>query len=205
MELLFGKPPKMHRDVKSGQVNLAVFDSSGIDINEAVRRVLSLPTVANKTFLITIGDRTITGLVHRDQMIGPWQVPVADAAVTSTSYNYYTGEAMSMGERTPLALFDAAASGRMAIGEAITNIASSAIDKIGDIKLSANWMVAAGHGHEDAKLYATVEAVGMELCPQLGICIPVGKDSMSMRTVWNDGGKRRSNTCLLYTSPSPRD
>ena len=182
-----------------------VFDSSGIDINEAVRRVLSLPTVANKTFLITIGDRTITGLVHRDQMIGPWQVPVADAAVTSTSYNYYTGEAMSMGERTPLALFNAAASGRMAIGEAITNIASSAIDKIGDIKLSANWMVAAGHGHEDAKLYATVEAVGMELCPQLGICIPVGKDSMSMRTVWNDGGKRRSNTCLLYTSPSPRD
>ena len=197
MELLFGKPPKMHRDVKSGQVNPAVFDSSGIDINEAVRRVLSLPTVANKTFLITIGDRTITGLVHRDQMIGPWQVPVADAAVTSTSYNYYTGEAMSMGERTPLALFDAAASGRMAIGEAITNIASSAIDKIGDIKLSANWMVAAGHGHEDAKLYATVEAVGMELCPQLGICIPVGKDSMSMRTVWNDGDKRRSNTAPL--------
>ncbi|MCH2325535.1 MAG: phosphoribosylformylglycinamidine synthase, partial [Pseudomonadales bacterium] len=197
MELLFGKPPKMHRDVKSGQVNPAVFDSSGIDINEAVRRVLSLPTVANKTFLITIGDRTITGLVHRDQMIGPWQVPVADAAVTSTSYNYYTGEAMSMGERTPLALFDAAASGRMAIGEAITNIASSAIDKIGDIKLSANWMVAAGHGHEDAKLYATVEAVGMELCPQLGICIPVGKDSMSMRTVWNDGDNRRSNTAPL--------
>ena len=197
MELLFGKPPKMHRDVKSGQVNPAVFNSSVIDINEAVHRVLSLPTVANKTFLITIGDRTITGLVHRDQMIGPWQVPVADAAVTSTSYNHYTGEAMSMGERTPLALFDAAASGRMAIAEAITNIASSAIDKIGDIKLSANWMVAAGHGHEDAKLYATVEAVGMELCPQLGICIPVGKDSMSMRTVWNDGDERRSNTAPL--------
>ena len=197
MDLLFGKPPKMHRDVKSGQVNQAVFNSSVIDINEAVHRVLSLPTVANKTFLITIGDRTITGLVHRDQMIGPWQVPVADAAVTSTSYNYYTGEAMSMGERTPLALFNAAASGRMAIAEAITNIASSAIDKIGDIKLSANWMVAAGHGHEDAKLYATVEAVGMELCPQLGICIPVGKDSMSMRTVWNDGDERRSNTAPL--------
>ena len=157
----------------------------------------SLPTVANKTFLITIGDRTITGLVHRDQMVGPWQVPVADAAVTATSYNSYEGEAMAMGERAPLALFDGAASGRMAIAEAITNIASCSISKIGDIKLSANWMVAAGYGCEDAKLFSTVEAVGMELCPQLGICIPVGKDSMSMRTVWKDGGEERSNTAPL--------
>ncbi|NKB32199.1 MAG: phosphoribosylformylglycinamidine synthase [Pseudomonadales bacterium] len=197
MEVLFGKPPKMHRDVNSGRVNTTEFDTGAIDLHEAAQRVLSLPTVANKTFLITIGDRTITGLVHRDQMVGPWQVPVADAAVTATSYNHYSGEAMAMGERTPLALFDAAASGRMAIAEAITNIASAAIEKIGNIKLSANWMVAAGHGCEDAKLYATVEAVGMELCPQLGICIPVGKDSMSMRTVWNEAGEEKSNTAPL--------
>jgi len=197
MEVLFGKPPKMHRDVNGGQVEPEKCDLSSIEIDEAVNRVLSLPTVANKTFLITIGDRTITGLVHRDQMVGPWQIPVADAAITATSYNHYTGEAMAMGERTPLALFDAPASGRMAIAEAITNIASAPIAKIGDIKLSANWMVAAGHGAEDAKLFATVEAVGMELCPQLGICIPVGKDSMSMRTVWNDAGKERSNTAPL--------
>ena len=189
MDVLFGKPPKMHRKVNSGAIESGTLDTNSIDLDEAAKRVLSLPTVANKTFLITIGDRTITGLVHRDQMVGPWQVPVADAAVTATSYNHYTGEAMAMGERTPLALFNAAASGRMAIAEAITNIASSAIAKIGDIKLSANWMVAAGHGCEDAKLFATVEAVGMELCPQLGICIPVGKDSMSMRTVWQEEEK----------------
>jgi phosphoribosylformylglycinamidine synthase len=205
MDVLFGKPPKMHRDVNSGVIDSGTLDANSLDLNEATNRVLSLPAVANKTFLITIGDRTITGLVHRDQLVGPWQVPVADAAVTATSYNHYTGEAMAMGERTPLALFDAAASGRMAIAEAITNIASSAIDKIGDIKLSANWMVASGYGCEDAKLFATVEAVGMELCPQLGICIPVGKDSMSMRTVWKEEGKQegseeakeRSNTAPL--------
>ncbi|MDD9959272.1 MAG: phosphoribosylformylglycinamidine synthase [Gammaproteobacteria bacterium] len=197
MEVLFGKPPKMHRDVRGGQVAPEKFDVSAITIDEAVKRVLSLPTVANKNFLITIGDRTITGLVHRDQMVGPWQVPVADAAITATSYNHYTGEAMAMGERTPLALFDAPASGRMAIAEAITNIAAAPIAKIGDIKLSANWMVAAGHGAEDAKLFATVEAVGMDLCPQLGICIPVGKDSMSMRTVWQERGEERSNTAPL--------
>lgn len=197
MEVLFGKPPKMHREVRSGQVEAQNFDNANIEITEAAQRVLSLPAVANKAFLITIGDRTITGLVHRDQMVGPWQVPVADAAVTASSYNAYTGEAMAMGERTPLALFNAAASGRMAIAEAITNIASASIAQIGDIKLSANWMVAAGHGCEDAKLYATVEAVGMELCPQLGICIPVGKDSMSMRTVWEEEGQQKSNTAPL--------
>lgn len=208
MELLFGKPPKMHRDVDSAQLPLTSFDTSDLDLGESIARVLALPTVASKNFLITIGDRTITGLVHRDQMVGPWQVPVADAAVTATAYNSYTGEAMAMGERTPLALFDAAASGRMAIAEAVTNIACASIEKIGDIKLSANWMVAAGHGNEDQKLFETVRAVGMELCPQLGICIPVGKDSMSMRTVWNDDGKEKSNTAplsLIVSAFSPVD
>jgi phosphoribosylformylglycinamidine synthase len=197
MELLFGKPPKMHRDVSSGQLPISSFDSSDLDLADAIARVLALPCVASKNFLITIGDRTITGLVHRDQMVGPWQVPVADAAVTATAYCGYTGEAMAMGERTPLALFDAAASGRMAIAESITNIASASIAKLGDIKLSANWMVAAGHGSEDQKLFETVRAVAMELCPQLGICIPVGKDSMSMRTVWDEDGAQKSNTAPL--------
>ncbi len=197
MDVLFGKPPKMHRDVSSGQIPASQSGFSDIDIHEAAQRVLNMPCVANKSFLITIGDRTITGLVSRDQMVGPWQVPVADAAVTASSFNAYTGEAMAMGERTPLALFDAPASGRMAIAEAVTNIASADIEQISDIKLSANWMVAAGHGSEDAKLYATVASVAMDLCPQLGICIPVGKDSMSMRTVWNDAGVAKSNTAPL--------
>ncbi len=206
MDVLFGKPPKMHRDVQSGHVADSEFFSSSIELAEAAERVLSLPVVANKSFLITIGDRTITGLVHRDQMIGPWQVPVADAAVTAASYTSYKGEAMAMGERTPLALFDGAASGRMAIAEAVSNILSADIEKLGDIKLSANWMVAAGHGHEDSKLYETVKAVAMDLCPQLGICIPVGKDSMSMRTVWQDEEGEKSNTAplsLIVTAFSP--
>jgi phosphoribosylformylglycinamidine synthase len=197
MDVLFGKPPKMHRSVKSGKIVTELFDASQLDLSESIQRVLSNPTVANKSFLITIGDRTITGLVSRDQMVGPWQVPVANVAVTASSYKSYTGEAMAMGERTPLALFDAAASGRMAIAESITNILSADIEKISDIKLSANWMVAAGYGCEDEKLYATVKAVGMELCPQLGICIPVGKDSMSMRTVWQEGKAEKSNTAPL--------
>ncbi|NQV70955.1 MAG: phosphoribosylformylglycinamidine synthase [Pseudohongiella sp.] len=203
MDVLFGKPPKMHRDVNSGSLTATEMDTADKDLSEAIGRVLSLPSVASKSFLITIGDRSITGLVNRDQMVGPWQVPVADAAVTATAYSSYVGEAMAMGERTPLALFDAAASGRMAIAEAITNIASASIEKLGDIKLSANWMVAAGHGCEDQKLYATVAAVAMELCPELGICIPVGKDSMSMRTVWQEEGQQegqqetKSNTAPL--------
>ena len=197
MELLFGKPPKMHREVKLAQLPKTSFDASDLDLHESIKRVLALPAVASKNFLITIGDRTITGLVHRDQMVGPWQVPVADAAVTATAYCDYTGEAMAMGERTPIALFDAAASGRMAIAESLTNIACASIEKIGDIKLSANWMVAAGHGSEDQKLFETVKAVAMDLCPQLGICIPVGKDSMSMRTVWNNDGNEKSNTAPL--------
>ena len=134
-------------------------------MEQAAARVLRLPTVANKTFLISIGDRSITGMVARDQMVGPWQVPVADVAVTVADYDGYRGEAMSIGERTPVALLDAAASGRMAVGEAMTNIAAAAVDKIGDVKLSANWMAAAGHPGEDARLYETVQAVGMEFCP----------------------------------------
>ncbi|MBT8148827.1 MAG: phosphoribosylformylglycinamidine synthase, partial [Gammaproteobacteria bacterium] len=164
----------------------------------ALHRVLQLPAVASKSFLITIGDRTVSGLVHRDQMVGPWQVPVADAAVMLNSYSGYGGEAMAMGERTPLALIDAAASARMAVGEAITNIASAPIAKLGDIVLSANWMAAAGHAGEDANLYAAVEAVGMQLCPELGIAIPVGKDSLSMRTAWRDaGGNEKSVTAPM--------
>ena len=197
MPLLFGKPPRMHRDVTSAAPALRPLTLDGVDVDQAAARVLRLPTVANKSFLITIGDRSITGMVARDQMVGPWQVPVADVAVTIADYDGYRGEAMSMGERTPLALIDAAASGRMAVGEALTNIAASRIDNICDIKLSANWMAAAGHPGEDARLYETVHAVGLELCPALGIAVPVGKDSMSMKTVWQSGGERRSMTAPL--------
>ena len=199
MDVLFGKAPKMHREASAETIVASEFLTDGIVLDEAIDRVLALPTVASKSFLITIGDRSITGLVHRDQMVGPWQVPVADAAVTASSFQSYTGEAMAMGERTPLALLDAPASGRMAIAEAITNILSANIGSLNDIKLSANWMVAAGHGHEDEKLFATVEAIAMEMCPELGIAIPVGKDSMSMRTVWQDenGEGEKSNTAPL--------
>ncbi len=199
MDVLFGKAPKMHREATAESPVPSEFLTDGIVLDEAIDRVLALPTVASKSFLITIGDRSITGLVHRDQMVGPWQVPVADAAVTASSFLGYTGEAMAMGERTPLALLDAPASGRMAIAEAITNIVCANIESLNDIKLSANWMVAAGHGHEDEKLFATVEAIAMEMCPELGIAIPVGKDSMSMRTVWQDenGQGEKSNTAPL--------
>ena len=197
MSVLFGKPPKMHRSVERQSYDVPAFDSSQIDLAEAVERVLKLPAVASKSFLITIGDRSITGQVVRDQMVGPWQVPVADCAVTSSGFVGYTGEAMSMGERTPLALVDGPASGRMAIGETLTNLAGTPIDSISDIKLSANWMCAAGHPGEDEKLYDTVRAVGMELCPELGITIPVGKDSMSMRTVWQEGDEEKSVTSPL--------
>ncbi|KJE90222.1 phosphoribosylformylglycinamidine synthase [Capsaspora owczarzaki ATCC 30864] len=186
MGTLFGKPPKMHRNVVHRHLALPEFKHSSIvpSLDDAVRRVLQLPSVASKNFLITIGDRSVTGQVARDQMVGPWQVPVADVAVTTASYDTLRGEAMAMGERTPLAVVNHAASGRMAIGEAITNIAAASITAISDIKMSANWMVASGFPGEDAGLYDTVHAVGMELCPQLGIAIPVGKDSMSMRTSW---------------------
>jgi phosphoribosylformylglycinamidine synthase len=186
LEVLLGKPPRMHRDAKRMVRALRPLDTSNIDLKEAAYRVLRLPTVADKTFLVTIGDRTVGGLCARDQMVGPWQVPVADCAVTTMGFKTYLGEAMAIGERTPLALIDGPASGRMAVGEAITNIAAAPIAKLSDVKLSANWMCAAGHPGEDAALFDTVRAVGMELCPALGLSIPVGKDSMSMRTTWKD-------------------
>jgi len=197
LQVLLGKPPKMTRDVSHGHFTPESEDLTGIELGEAARRVLQLPAVADKTFLITIGDRSVTGLVARDQMVGPWQVPCADVAVTATSYEGYTGEAMAMGERTPLALLDAAASARMAVGEAITNIAAAPIERLSDIKLSANWMAPAGHPGEDARLFDAVRAIGSELCPALGIAIPVGKDSMSMRTVWEEGNTKKSVTAPL--------
>ncbi len=206
LEVLLGKAPRMHRSVVRENELGDDFDPSTLNIADCVERVLHHPAVASKSFLITIGDRTITGLVARDQMVGPWQVPVADVAVTATSFDVYTGEAMAMGERTPLALLDAPASGRMAIGETLTNIAASRIAKLSDIKLSANWMSAAGHPGEDARLYDTVKAVGMELCPELGITIPVGKDSMSMATRWNDEGVDKTVTSpmsLIVTGFAP--
>jgi phosphoribosylformylglycinamidine synthase len=187
LDVLLGKPPKMLRDVKRIKVKHAPLNTQEIDITEAAFNVLRLPSVANKSFLITIGDRTVTGMVTRDQMVGPWQVPVADVAVTTASYEGYCGEAMALGERTPVALLDGPASARMAIAESITNIMAASIEKLSDIKLSANWMAPAGHPGEDAILYDTVKTVGMEICPQLGLTIPVGKDSMSMKTIWNDG------------------
>ncbi|QOL48843.1 phosphoribosylformylglycinamidine synthase [Massilia litorea] len=192
MDVLLGKPPKMTREVEHVKRALPAIDLTGIELEEAARRVLLLPTVADKSFLITIGDRSVGAMTVRDQMVGPWQVPVADCAVTAMSHEGFAGEAMAMGERTPLAVIDAAASGRMAVGEAITNIACAPIASIEDIKLSANWMAACGQPGQDAALFDTVKAVGMELCPALGISIPVGKDSLSMRTTWNDEGEAKS-------------
>ena len=190
MEVLLGKPPKMLRDVHHYTFHKDDFNTTGIDLKDAAFRVLRLPTVANKNFLITIGDRSVTGLVTRDQMVGPWQVPVADVGVSATSYDVVSGEAMAIGERSPIALLHHAASARMAVGEALTNIAAARIGSLGDIKLSANWMAAAGYPGEDAGLFDAVKAVGMELCPALGIAIPVGKDSMSMKTVWQQEQKQ---------------
>jgi phosphoribosylformylglycinamidine synthase len=197
MDVLLGKTPKMHRDAKTLKANNPAINKDGIELNEAADRVLRLPTVAEKTFLITIGDRTVTGLVARDQMVGPWQVPVANCAVTAASYDTYHGEAMSMGERTPVALLDFGASARLAVGEAITNIAATNIGDIKHIKLSANWMSPAGHPGEDAGLYEAVKAVGEELCPALGLTIPVGKDSMSMKTKWEENGEQKEVTSPL--------
>ena len=187
----------MHRDVVHAETPQAELECEGIDVTEALYRVLRLPTVADKTFLVSIGDRSVSGLVARDQMVGPWQVPVADASVTLTDYHGSSGEAMSMGERTPLAVLDAPASGRMAVGEALTNLGCAALGGLGRVVLSANWMAAAGHPGEDARLFDTVRAVGLELCPRLGITIPVGKDSLSMQTRWRDGGEDRAVTAPL--------
>jgi phosphoribosylformylglycinamidine synthase len=197
MPVLFGKPPKMHREAQTHYGAVQPLDTSGMALNEAVERVLQHPTVASKKFLITIGDRFVGGMVARDQMVGPWQVPVADCGVTTTAYDTYSGEAMAMGERTPLALLNAPASGRMAVAEAITNIAAAHIRSLSDVRLSANWMCAAGHRGEDEKLYRTVEAIGMELCPELGITIPVGKDSMSMRSTWSEDGENKAVTAPM--------
>jgi len=193
MDVLLGKPPKMHRDVTSVQRQADPLDLTGVDLEKAVIDVLSHPTVASKRFLITIGDRTVGGLSHRDQMVGPWQVPVADCAVTLADFSGFAGEAMSMGERTPLAALHAPASGRMAVAEAITNLLAAPIE-LSRVKLSANWMAACGEPGEDAALYETVKAVGMELCPALGISIPVGKDSLSMRTQWAQAGEQHKVT-----------
>ena len=192
LQILLGKPPRMRRAADHVATEPAPFDPAAVDLPEALHRVLRLPTVADKTFLVTIGDRTVTGLVCRDQMVGRFQVPVADVAVTASGYDATTGEAMAIGERPPLALLDAAASARMAVGEALTNLAAAFTGDLGQVRLSCNWMAAAGHPGEDARLYEAVRAVGAELCPALGVAIPVGKDSMSMRTVWHEGGRERS-------------
>ena len=186
MNVLLGKPPKMHRDVQRVQRVSPAMDLTGVRLQDAVIQVLSHPTVGSKRFLVTIGDRAVGGLTHRDQMVGPWQVPVADCAVTLADYQGFKGEAMSMGERTPLAALQGPASGRMAVAEAITNLLAAPVE-LPRVKLSANWMAACGEPGEDAALYDTVQAVGLELCPALGISIPVGKDSLSMRTQWREG------------------
>ncbi|MEQ9722653.1 phosphoribosylformylglycinamidine synthase [Yersinia alsatica] len=197
LDVLLGKTPKMLRDVTRLQAQGEALQRAEISIADAVKRVMHLPAVAEKTFLITIGDRTVTGMVTRDQMVGPWQIPVADCAVTSASLDSYYGEAMSLGERAPVALLDFAASARLAVGEALTNIAATQIGELKRIKLSANWMSAAGHPGEDAGLYEAVRAVGEELCPALEITIPVGKDSMSMKTRWQEGDEQREMTSPL--------
>nr|WP_243726318.1 phosphoribosylformylglycinamidine synthase [Halothiobacillus neapolitanus] len=206
MHTLFGHPPKMQRTAKSLHPHFARFKTDDIRLDEAINRVLSLPTVADKRFLITIGDRSVGGLVVRDQMVGPWQVPVADCAVTATDFYHETGEAMAMGERAPIAVLDAPASARMAIAEVLTNIAAAPIKSTADIKLSANWMAACGHPGEDAALYATVRTVGMEFCPALDIAIPVGKDSLSMKTRWAENGEAKevvSPVSLVVTGFAP--
>jgi phosphoribosylformylglycinamidine synthase len=196
LDVLFGKPPKMHRDVRHEVAPRRVFEAD-VPVDEALERVLRLPAVADKTFLVTIGDRSITGQVVRDQMVGPWQVPVADVAVTASDFEGTCGEAMTTGERPPVALLSGPASARLAVGEALLNLAAAPVH-LDEVVLSANWMVAAGHPGEDAVLYETVEALALELCPALQVRIPVGKDSMSMRAAWTDeAGVRKQVTSPL--------
>ncbi len=191
LQTLFGKPPRLTREVTRVRPRLRAFHAHGIELGEAIARVLRHPTVADKTFLVTIGDRSVGGLSARDPMVGPWQVPVADCATTLMSFEGYAGEAFAIGERAPIAVIDATASGRMAVAEALTNLAASPVASLSRVKLSANWMAAAGAPGEDAALYDTVRAVALELCPKLRVGIPVGKDSLSMRTTWEDGGRKR--------------
>jgi len=193
VEALLGKPPRMRRDVRSLPAPAAVTDEfAALNLREAWYRVLRLPAVADKSFLVTIGDRTVGGLVSRDPLVGPWQVPVADVGVTLSDYRHHTGEALAMGERTPVALLDPAASARLAVAEALTNLLAADVTSLAEVRLSANWMAACGEPGEDAALYAAVRAVGEEFCPALGIAIPVGKDSLSMKTVWQENGEARS-------------
>ena len=192
LNMLFGNTPRMSRSVERKNDSYPELQLDHVSISEAAHRVLRLPSVSDKSFLVTIGDRSVTGQIVRDQMVGPWQVAVSDVAVTSSGFEGYAGEAMALGERAPLALIDPASSGRMAVAEAITNIAAAAVEQMSDIKMSANWMAAAGQPGEDAALYDTVRAVAMELCPELGIAIPVGKDSMSMKTTWTMNGTANS-------------
>ena len=199
MDVLLGKPPKTQRNVQRVARTEKPLDLTGVKLEQVALDVLRHPTVGSKRFLVTIGDRTVGGLNHRDQMVGPWQVPVADCAVTLADFSGFAGEAMAMGERTPLAALHAPASGRMAVAEAITNLLAAPIE-LSRVKLSANWMAACGEPGEDAALFDTVKAVGMELCPALGVGIPVGKDSLSMRTRWQDGGSGRQET-LQVTAP----
>jgi phosphoribosylformylglycinamidine synthase len=206
LSTLLGKPPKMTRNVKRKEKALKRFATENIDIKDAAYRVLRYPAVANKMFLIHIGDRSVTGLIARDQLVGPWQVPVADVAVTLSSFDSLLGEAFAIGEKTPIAMIDAKASVRMALGEAITNLSAASIRHLEDIKLSANWMASAGHDGEDAALFDAVEEIGMRLCPDLGISIPVGKDSMSMKTAWLDGTKEKmvvSPVSLIVSAFAP--
>ncbi len=197
MSMLFGKTPGMHREAEAARPRKPQQPAQEPAVDEAVRRILQCPAVAAKNFLITIGDRTVTGMVARDPFVGPWQVAVSDVAVTCSDYQGYAGEAMAVGERPPVALLCAPASGRLAVGEAITNILAADVGQLADISLSANWMAAAGHPGADAELYATVEAVARELCPALGIAIPVGKDSLSMKSIWTDGSGEKSVTAPL--------
>ncbi len=202
MEVLFGKPPKMTREVTRQAIKANELDLKDIKLEDAVERVLKLPAVGSKKFLITIGDRTVGGMSVRDQMVGPWQVPVSDVAVTAVAFDSDSGEAMAMGERTPLAVINAPAAARMAVGEAITNLVAADIKQLSDIKLSANWMAAAGYKQEDQNLYDSVKAIGEDFCPALGITIPVGKDSMSMRTTWDDKSVT-APVSLIITGFSP--
>jgi phosphoribosylformylglycinamidine synthase len=197
MDLLFGKPPKMQRDAVAPIIDAhPVFEAEGLSVYEAGLKVLAHPSVAAKQFLITIGDRSVGGLTARDQMVGPWQLPVADCAITSADFTGFAGEAMAMGERTPIAVLNAAASARLAVGEAITNLLAAPIAGLDEVKLSANWMAAAGQPGEDAALYEAVQAVGLQLCPALDISIPVGKDSLSMQSRWQIDGQ-------VHASSSP--
>jgi phosphoribosylformylglycinamidine synthase len=194
LDVLLGKTPKIYKNVETKTTTGDDFSLANITLADAAERILSLPTVAEKTFLITIGDRSVTGMVNRDQMVGPWQVPVADCGVTASALDSYYGEAMSLGERTPVALLNFGASARLAVAESLTNIAGTDIGDLNRIKLSANWMSPAGHPGEDAGLYEAVKAIGEELCPALGLTIPVGKDSMSMKTKWDENGTEKSVT-----------